>query len=271
MADRFTLPRLRAADAIADREGRAVNAFVRFWDTVCRKIEEQEATQNQIIDDLAQAVADIQAAMEAAQAAQEAANTANDRAQQALGDLVLVDNRIVLIEGQTTSLSEQTSALGEGVQVAQATGNAAREVADAAAGSGSVSAAATDPSVNLSGGPWEFGPQVDLTGVVAGILTITGTGPYQDGDMSISGGDSANEFRVVEIVGGVESTIFTGSFVAAASSGGSSITNQSIAQVAAFSSSRPSTGSVSYRIDARTVSGGLVNSLALYIYARRAA
>lgn len=52
MADVFTLPRIRAADAITDKDGRAVNAFVRFWDTVCRKIEGQEKSQDTILAQL---------------------------------------------------------------------------------------------------------------------------------------------------------------------------------------------------------------------------
>lgn len=52
MADRFVLPRIRVANPITDAAGMAVSAFVRFWDTVCRQIEAQEAQQAESIDRL---------------------------------------------------------------------------------------------------------------------------------------------------------------------------------------------------------------------------
>lgn len=45
----FTLPRVRAKDAITDGKGLAVNAFVRFWDTVARAIERQERGQAAVL------------------------------------------------------------------------------------------------------------------------------------------------------------------------------------------------------------------------------
>lgn len=52
MADRFTLPRIRVANPITDKAGMAVAAFVRFWDTVCRQIEAQEAQQTATLEQL---------------------------------------------------------------------------------------------------------------------------------------------------------------------------------------------------------------------------
>lgn len=39
MADRFEIPRLRAADALVREDRRPANAFIQFWDKSCRKIE----------------------------------------------------------------------------------------------------------------------------------------------------------------------------------------------------------------------------------------
>lgn len=135
------------------------------------------------------------------------------------------------------------------------------------------SGSASNPSVNLTGGNWTLGPVVSLTGVVAGNLTITGTGPAQDEDVNQSPGGNINgEFRVVEVVGGVDEVLFTGLFGSNSLSGTTStIINRSISEVAAFSVARTSTGDVDYRIDARTVSppAAAINSLELYLYVNR--
>lgn len=135
------------------------------------------------------------------------------------------------------------------------------------------SGSASNPSVNLTGGNWTLGPVASLTGVVAGNLTITGSGPAQDEDVNQSPSGNINgEFRVVEVVGGVDEVLFTGLFGANSLSGTTStIINRSISEVAAFSVARTSTGDVDYRIDARTVSplGAAINSLELYLYVNR--
>lgn len=46
---RFTLPRIRANSPITDKDGKAVNAFVLFWEKLCRQIEGQENSQNALI------------------------------------------------------------------------------------------------------------------------------------------------------------------------------------------------------------------------------
>lgn len=64
------LPRIgNLAGAIVDKDGRPTRAFVTFWDTVMRKIEVQENTQDELI-------AAIQAAQDAADAADAAAAAA---------------------------------------------------------------------------------------------------------------------------------------------------------------------------------------------------
>jgi len=54
VADGFKLPRIRAADTISDKAGKAANAFVRFWDTVMKAIERQENAQTDVLDKQAQ-------------------------------------------------------------------------------------------------------------------------------------------------------------------------------------------------------------------------
>jgi hypothetical protein len=131
-----------------------------------------------------------------------------------------------------------------------------------------------DPSVDVPGAGWVQGPVVSLTGVVAGTLTIAGTGPIQDGDVTIDGAGTAapGEFRVVEIDGVTETVLFTGTFSAFQSGGDpvATITNSDATAVSAYSAALTTTGALDYRIDARCTLGGLT-SLKLYIYARREA
>lgn len=118
VADRFTLPRLRAADAITDKDGRAVNAFVRFWDTVCRKIEgvlqaitEINDTQSMLIADLEAAVEAIQSALDAAAAAQTAADsamaaaeTATEAADSALSSVATINTAVADLDTRVAAL-----------------------------------------------------------------------------------------------------------------------------------------------------------------------
>lgn len=170
---------------------------------------------------------------------------------------------------QLDTISVQVDSVSQTAQVAQMTGNVAYARADEAVGGATVSGSATDPAVTVGASDWVQGPRVNLSGVSAGHLTLTGSGPYQDADVDITGGDTTNEFRIVEIVGEAETVVFTGYFRVRALSGGASVTNLSVAAVAAFNSSRSSTGAVGYRIDARGLTGGAVSSLAMYIFARR--
>lgn len=70
----FSLPRLDKALAIITKEGFPTYPFQQWWQSVVEKLEAQEGTQDQLIDDLATAVADITAAQAAADAAQDSAD-----------------------------------------------------------------------------------------------------------------------------------------------------------------------------------------------------
>lgn len=220
MADRFTLPRIRAADPISDQTGRAVSAFVRFWDTVCRKIEGQEASQSATIAALAAIVAALQATTAVAQAAQQAANEAQATADAAGGGTATSGSATGVVDAQTSS--------------------------------------------------WVSGPQVDLGGVTAGPLTISGSGPQQS-DTTTSAATMTGEFRIVEIYLTDETPVFVGNFTMTQGSP-PTVTNQSAAAVASFSLAQTSTGAVSYRIDARRTDGGLIVfpvEVELYLFVRR--
>ena len=223
MAEGFKLPRVRAADTITDKDGKAANVFVRFWDTVTKTIERQENGQNQTIADIQQLVAQLQLVSAQAQAAAQAANEA------------------------------QASADDPTVKAGSATG-------------------ATDV-----GPAWSAGAQVNLTGVLAGTLTLAGSGPIQTNSVEI---DSARaifcEWRVVEIVGGVETVVFTGRFSATKTSSNPaetpSINNTSATAAQEFSLAQSSTGAVSYRLDVRrTSASGSILNLGCYLFVRRAA
>jgi hypothetical protein len=173
-------------------------------------------------------------------------------------------------------LASATTVLSKAVQVAQAAANAAQTTADEAVGAGTVSDSATDPAVDVAAdGLWVAGPQVDLTSVAAGTLTLTGTGPQQDDNvlLATSPGTTFGEFRVVEIEGMTETTLFTGTFKAVLSPSvpNAGITNLSSEDVADFSAARTSTGAISYRLDVRQTTGPAILDLSLYIFARRAA
>lgn len=68
------LPRLPSKSVIIDGVGVASLQFQLWWQRVVEQIEEQFASINQLITDLAQAVADITAAQAAADAAQTTAD-----------------------------------------------------------------------------------------------------------------------------------------------------------------------------------------------------
>lgn len=168
----------------------------------------------------------------------------------------------------------QLQAINESAQAAASAANEAQASADAAAGGMAVSGSASDPAVDLIGSGWVLGPVVSLTGVAAGDLTISGSGPQQDSDVDMSGakGGMSCNFRIVEVVGGVDTVVFTGNFQVFTLADGSpaTVTNQSSSSVSSFVSTRTSTGAVDYRIDARGTGARDVTSLLLYIYARRA-
>lgn len=248
----FKLPKLRTLDKIVDALGRPSIAFVNFFGQFSRAIETQERTQDEILQEIIEL---------------------NDVQDMLIDDLTEAQEDLVDQQNQINAQVAQIQALLGLTQSAQQAANDAQTTADDALGTGSVSGSSTNPSVDLTvNGAWITGPIVNLASVVAGNLTIAGSGPIQDEDVNISGGSTAScEFRIMQVIGGVDTLKFTGTFTVDAGAFPATVINLSSAAVSAYSSAEASTGTVSYRIDARKVSGAVVTDLALYVYARRAA
>lgn len=191
------------------------------------------------------------------------------RIEEALGKLetqeTSQDATLVLVQQVQAQQAEQLAL----ILSAQATASAAAQTANTAlnqadAGpSGTATSGSASDSQPISGASWVTGPVVNLTGVVAGTLTITGTGPtggISDDDRAFSG-----QYRVVELAGGT--TVFTGDM--GISQYG--VADNSASSVAAFTLSESTTGAVSYRMDVRRSGGpsGTSGTVDFYFYARR--
>lgn len=140
----------------------------------------------------------------------------------------------------------------------------------AIAQSGGNSGTATT-EIDMTPSAWVLGPVVNLTGVVAGNVTVPGSGLYAKTGTTAFFGDTNGEVRIVEIVGGVDTVIggpwpFTISRVDPNPTGTVYVGNA--AQLNTFTQARTTTGAVSYRIDTRMLDGD-VNNIDLKLYARR--
>lgn len=149
--------------------------------------------------------------------------------------------------------------------------NEALELAGIAIGLSGGNSGSTTVEVDMAPSAWVPGPQVDLTGVVAGDLTIPGSGLFSKAGTTSFFGDTNGEIRLVEIVAGVD-TIIGGpwAYVITRSdpnpTGTVYVANASAIPV--FTSARSTTGAVSYRIDTRMLDGD-VNNIDVKLYARR--
>lgn len=129
----------------------------------------------------------------------------------------------------------------------------------------------TTVEVDMLSGVWVNGPQVDLTGVVAGDLTIPGSGLFSKSGTTSFFGDSNGLIRLVEIVAGVDTVIggpwgFVITRTDPNPSGTVYVANAS--QIPTFTSARSTTGAVSYRIDTQMVDSDVTN-IDVKLYARR--
>lgn len=118
---------------------------------------------------------------------------------------------------------------------------------------------------------------VALTGVVAGDLTIPGTGPSQIiGTTAMTGGNYVEaEYDIVERIGGVDTVVFTGQFNVLDVTGDEpyqifQVNHTSSADVAAFSAARFTTGTMDYRLDVRRLTGASMTGMRFYLFTRRA-
>lgn len=180
-----------------------------------------------------------------------------------------------LLDGQASQIAdiqEIVAGLQAVTETAQAAAIAANNAQATADGSGAASATDTSSVTLTDVGVWVDGPLVSLTGVVAGNLTFTGSGPFKDGLVSTIGmGPASGEYRFVEVIGGIDEVLLTVSFNIAYSGSTLILTNTGAGEVAAFTSARASTGAVDYRVDARVTSGAGISTMPIYLFARRAA
>lgn len=148
--------------------------------------------------------------------------------------------------------------------------NEALELAGIAIGQSPGNSGSTTSVVTLDG-TWTLGPQVDLLGVVAGDLTIPGSGLFATVSTTAEEDGTDGELRLVEIVGGVD-TIIGGPWDFAAVRFGSnpSVYFSNPSEINALSLALTTTGAVSYRMDARvTTPSRTINNAQLKLYVNR--
>lgn len=113
----------------------------------------------------------------------------------------------LLAQQQALLIATQQSAA-----VAQAAASAAQTTADNAAGAGAVSG--NDQGVIDFSSTFVTAASVTLTGVSAGTLTISGSGPQQGNstDFSLTNTTRSGNWQIVEIQGVTSTVLFVGTF-----------------------------------------------------------
>ena len=114
---------------------------------------------------------------------------------------------------------------------------------------------AANSTVNVTGSAWVHGPVVNLTGVAAGNLTYPGSGPGQVNATAVNPttgvqGSFVGDWRIQEVIGASETTVFSGTYEAQRQTGDSGI--ESILwnlSSTTGSVARTTTGAISYRLD----------------------
>lgn len=118
---------------------------------------------------------------------------------------------------------------------------------------------------------------VNLTSVSAGNLALTGTGPSAVvGTTTMTGGmNTTFQYQIIEVVGGIDGdTVFTGAFdvtdvTTDEPSQIFSVNHTSAAAIASFFDARATTGTISYRVEVRKVSGANMTNMRFYLFVRR--
>lgn len=150
--------------------------------------------------------------------------------------------------------------------------NEALELAGIAIGLSGGNSGSTTVEVDMSIPPnWVLGPVVDLTGVVAGDLTIPGSGLFSKPTTTSFTGERQGQLRVVEIVGGIDTIIggpWTFTVTRPDPNPASTVYVGNPAEIPIFTAARSTTGAVSYRIDTQMLDGD-VNNIDVKLYARR--
>lgn len=165
------------------------------------------------------------------------------------------------------------SAQAAAAAAAQSAANA-QNTADGGGGSPTARTGNATSVFNVGFG-WSMGPQVNLLTVSAGDLTILGSQPTQTATTDVSPqGTFDGEWRIVEIVGFVETTVFTGQFQVVKSFDGefgvTLITLYNLTDTSAVVIPQVSTGSVSYRMDLQMLTGVSIFDVQCNLFVRRA-
>lgn len=177
-----------------------------------------------------------------------------------------LQNTVTALQSQIT----QNQAAQAAATAAQTQANNALTVADAGGSSGAQSGSTTVNGLTI-GTVWLDGPQVDLTSVLAGNLSFTVS--FIGAQASGSPVGDTGHYRIQQIVGSVETTVFTGNVIITPVITGIIgwllvITDQSTVGWSGVNFPESSTGSVSYRLDFKLDTLTYLVSTAT-IYARR--
>lgn len=171
------------------------------------------------------------------------------------------------LEAINAQLQSAVDQINEALQLA----GLALETADGAAG-GATRSGSSSASDDLTG---SFVPitQVDLLTVSAGDLTFSGSNYILTFVPPVIGATYFFEYQIFEVDNGVDNgVVFPGSFTVyrPTAMSGNVITDTSATSFADFVDARTTTGSISYRVEARYVSGGTLSAnLFFNLFARR--
>jgi hypothetical protein len=195
-------------------------------------------------------------------------NDQNEKLTTAITALNNAVDGLVAAQAQSVGQQQQVVVAAQSVAVAQ---SSADSVAAPTARSGdALSVMALIPA----GSGWVAGPQVNLAGVSAGTLSVINSGPTQTGTTDVeTPGSYTADWRIVEIVGFVETTKFSGQiscekFLEDIGPITSVSFLYNLSDTSADIPGQVSTGAVSYRLDISSPDVTLTNVQA-YIYARR--
>lgn len=170
------------------------------------------------------------------------------------------------------AVQEQTTANVAAINEALALAGLALETADGA-GAGPTRSGSDTGTITLTG---TFAPvaQVDLLTVSAGDLTFAGS-VYSPSMTPVVGVTYNYEYQIIEVDNGIDNgVVFPGSFTIFRATAMSEIvtTDTSATSLGSFTAARTTTGSISYRVEARYTSPTPPSTdLFFNLFARRAA
>ena len=159
-----------------------------------------------------------------------------------------LENAVIALQSQIT----QNQAAQAAAAAAQIQANNALTVADNGGSAGAQSGSTTVNNLTI-GTVWLKGPQVDLTSVLAGNLSFTVT--FNGAQPSGTPNGDTGSYRIQQIVGASETTVFTGSLTVTAGLSGLSggwtlyIADMSTVNWSGVNFPESSTGAISYRLD----------------------